>query len=85
LFVSESLLFKLSIRVSFDIFLININKENNSKFIIFSSDTKYIIKSLTKNEYEFFIKILPEYYNHLINCISNNINNNKKKYILLLK
>ena len=53
--------------------LLTINKDNLPEFIMFSPDTKYIIKCIAQNEFEFLLKILPNYYEHLINCIIKNL------------
>ena len=56
---------------------IMINKKNKDEFIIFSHDKKYIIKSISENEYELLVSILTNYYNHIIN--------NKKDLLLLIE
>ena len=56
--------------------LININKENYPEFIMFSPDTKYIIKCITQKEFDFFKKILPNYYDFLMDCIYKNFHKN---------
>jgi len=57
--------------------LIMINQKNKDEFIIFSHDKKYILKSISENEFEFLISILTNYYNHIIN--------NKKDLLLLIE
>jgi hypothetical protein len=52
--------------------LLTINPENNLEFIMFSPDTKYIIKCLSQNEFDVFKKILPNYYDYLMSCIYKN-------------
>ena len=58
--------------------LITINKDNFPEFIMFSSDTKYIIKCMTQNEFAVLLKILPNYYDHLMKCVYNNLNKNSE-------
>ena len=53
--------------------LLTINKENFPEFIMFSSDTKYIIKCISQNEFEVLQKILPNYYEYLMTSIVKNI------------
>lgn len=59
--------------------LITINKDNFPEFIMFSSDTKYIIKCITQTEFEVLHKILPNYYDHLIKCIIKNLQKNNSE------
>ena len=56
--------------------LLTINPENNIEFIMFSPDTKYIIKCLSQNEFDVFKKILPNYYDYLMSCIYKNSQKN---------
>ena len=56
--------------------LLTINKENFPEFIMFSPDTKYIIKCISQNEFEFLQKILPNYYEYLISCLVKNLQKN---------
>ena len=56
--------------------LITINKDNFLEFIMFSSDSKYIIKCITQKEFDILQKILPNYYEHLINCLIKNLQKN---------
>ena len=56
--------------------LLTINPENNIEFIMFSPDSKYLIKCLSQNEFDVFKKILPNYYDYLINCIYKNTQKN---------
>ena len=56
--------------------LLTINKDNFPEFIMFSSDSKYIIKCITQNEFDNLQKILPNYYEHLINCMIRNLKKN---------
>ena len=53
--------------------LLTINKDNFPEFIMFSSDTKYIIKCITQNEFEVLQKYLPNYYEYLMKSIVKNI------------
>ena len=55
--------------------LLTINKDN-FEFIMFSSDTKYIIKCITQNEFDVLQKILPNYYEYLIGCTIKNLQKN---------
>lgn len=59
--------------------LITINKDNFPEFMMFSSDTKYIIKCITQTEFEVLYKILPNYYDHLIKCIIKNLQKNNSE------
>ena len=43
---------------------------------MFSSDTKYIIKCITQNEFDVLQKILPNYYEYLIGCTIKNLQKN---------
>ena len=43
---------------------------------MFSSDSKYIIKCITQNEFDILQKILPNYYEHLINSLIKNLQKN---------
>ena len=65
--------------------LLNINKDNYPEFVMFSPDAKYMIKCLSQNEFDFFTKILPNYYDHLMNCIykstHKNYGNNKSSIL----
>ena len=56
--------------------LLTINPENNTEFIMFSPDTKYLIKCLSQNEFDVFKKILPNYYDYLMSCIYKNTQKN---------
>ena len=60
--------------------LLTINKDNFPEFIMFSSDSKYIIKCITQNEFEFLQKILPNYYEHLINSLIKNLQKNNLEF-----
>jgi hypothetical protein len=56
--------------------LLTINKENFPEFIMFSPDTKYIIKCISQSEFEFLQKILPNYYEYLMSCLVKNLQKN---------
>ena len=56
--------------------LLTINKENFPEFIMFSQDTKYIIKCISLNEFEILQKILPNYYEYLMSCLVKNLQKN---------
>ena len=56
--------------------LLTINKEKYPEFIMFSTDTKYLVKCITQNEFDFFYKLLPNYYDFLMDCIYKNIHKN---------
>ena len=60
--------------------LFTLNKENFTEFIMFSPDTKYIIKCISQNEFEFLQKILPNYYEYLMSCIVKNLQKNNSEF-----
>jgi hypothetical protein len=56
--------------------LITINKDNYPEFVMFSSDTKYIIKCMSQNEFDVLLKMLPNYYDYIMKCVINNLHKN---------
>ena len=56
--------------------LLTINKDNFPEFIMFSADTKYVIKCITQNEFDVLQKILPNYYEYLVNSIIKTLQKN---------
>jgi len=61
--------------------LLTINNNNFPEFIMFSPDTKYIVKCINSNEFEVFQKMLPNYYDYLMNIMYKTIKKNNTENI----